>query len=268
MINRKNFFIRKSGVVFIFFSFIIFVAPEPMQAQVNTEKLRNYEANKGFTNSIGFGFGFLSGNSDQYRISSNYRLDWLTKKYYSFLIVNYERGESGGKLFSDKGFIHARVSRDLTDHSIAEVFTQKEFNKLISLNDRQLFGSGMRYEIRALDTSRSQTQKYVVGLGSGLMYERESTSDPKNKKILARSTSYLSVKWQLDDRISFFSTTYFQLALRHRSDFRVLDESSLSFAINKTVSFLTSFNLRFDNEPPMDVKNYDMAVTNGINVRF
>lgn len=237
-----------------------------MRAQVNTEKMRNYEADKGFTNSIGFGFGFLSGNSDQYRISTSYRLDWLTKNYYSFLTINYERGESGGELFSDKGFIHARITRDLTDHWIAETFTQKEFNKLISLNDRQLFGGGMRYEIRNIDTSR--TQKQVFGLGSGLMYERESTSDPKEKKGLVRSTNYFSMRWQLDDRITFLSTTYFQLAIRNRSDFRVLDESSLSFAINKSVNFFTSFNLRYDNEPPPAVKNYDITVNNGINVRF
>jgi putative salt-induced outer membrane protein YdiY len=184
------------------------------------------------------------------------------------LIVNYERGESGGELFSDKGFIHARITRDLTDHWIVETFTQKEFNKLISLNDRQLFGGGMRYEIRAMDTSRSQTHKYSVGLGSGFMYERESTSDPRDKKVLIRSTSYLSVRWQLDERVTFLSTAYLQLAVRKRSDFRVLDESSLSFAINKTLSFLTSFNLRYDNEPPPTVKNYDITVTNGINVRF
>lgn len=259
---------RKPGFQFLFLSFIVLVTVDQMRAQVNTEKMRNYEADKGFTNSIGFGFGFLSGNSDQYRISTSYRLDWLTKNYYSFLTINYERGESGGELFSDKGFVHARITRDLTDHWIVETFTQKEFNKLISLNDRQLFGGGLRYEIRAMDTSRSRTRKYVVGLGSGLMNERESTSDPRDKKVLARSTSYLSIKWQFDDRVAFYSTTYLQSALRKRTDFRVLNESSLTFAISKTLSFLTSFNLRYDNEPPPDVKNYDLAITNGITVRF
>lgn len=266
MINRENFIIGKSGVLFIFLSFLVFVPSEQMRTQVNTEKMRNYEADKGLTNSIGFGFGFLSGNSDQYRISTSYRLDWLTKKYYSFLIVNYERGESGGELFSDKGFIHARITRDITDHWIVETFTQKEFNKLISLNDRQLFGGGLRYEIRNIDTS--QTRKYAFGLGSGFMYERESTSDQRDKKVLIRSTSYLSIRWQLDERVTFLSTAYLQLAVRKRSDFRVLDESTLSFEINKTLSLLTSFNLRYDNEPPPAVKNYDIAVTNGINVRF
>ena len=261
MCSRKFFFGSLITACFLF------IEAGRACAQVNTEKMRNYEADKGLAHSVGFGFGFLSGNSDQYRIATNYRLDWLTHNYYSFLIVNYERGESSGELFSDKGFIHARITRDLTHHWIVETFAQKEFNKLISLNDRQLFGGGIRYEIRNVDTV-PWTQQYVLGLGSGLMYEKESTSDPKDKKVMVRSTNYLSIRWQLDDRISFFSTVYCQLALRRRSDFRVLDESTLSFAINKTLSFLTSFNLRYDNEPPPAVKNYDIALTNGVNVRF
>lgn len=251
----------------IFYMLFLF-SPLQTYGQVNTEKMRNVEAQKGFQNTIGLGAGFLAGNSDQYRLAGNYRLDWLTTNYYSFLVVNYERGESSGKLFSDKGFIHARSARNLTDVWIAEAFTQKEFNKLISLKDRQLFGGGLRYELRQIDTEADRSRKWVFGLGSGMMYEREVTTSPQKRKTLLRSTNYLSVTWQMDDRVSFFSTTYFQIALRRTSDLRVLNESSFSFSITKTLSFLTSFNLRYDNEPPHHIKKYDMAVNNGINVGF
>jgi putative salt-induced outer membrane protein YdiY len=236
-------------------------------AQVNTEKLRNNEADKGFQNTIGFGFGLLSGNSEQYRILGNYRLDWLSTNYYSFAVLNYERGKSGGKVFTDKGFIHARVTRDLTDRWIAEVFGQKEFNKMISLKDRQLAGGGLRFEIRKLG-KESTEQKLVVGLGSGFMYEIETTTAPKDIHSIMRSTNYTSINWQMIDRLTLTSTTYFQISVKRRTDYRILDESALSFNINKTLSFNTSFIYRYDHEPPPDVKKYDMTVNNGVSVRF
>lgn len=238
-----------------------------LSAQVNTEKLRNFEADKGLHHTTGFGFGLLAGNSDQYRVAVNYRLDWLSTNYYSFVIVNYERGESGGSLFSDKAFVHTRVTRNITDAWIAEIFVQKEFNKLISLNDRRLLGSGLRYEIRKIDTA-AISQRFVCGLGAGLMYEREHTRAPHDIQTLVRSTNYMSLAWKLDDRVSFFSTAYFQIAYKHASDFRVLNESAFAFSVMKNLSFLASFNLRYDHEPPPSVKKYDLALTNGLNIRF
>lgn len=248
---------------------LFFLACQDLYGQVNTEKMRNNEADKGFQNTVGFGLGILSGNSEQYRISGNYRLDWLSTHYYSFLVINYERGKSSGEIFSDKGFVHARVTRDITDRWIAEFFGQKEFNKMISLEDRRLFGTGLRFEIRKMDTEQSdRSQKLVIGLGSGLMYERENTTTPKDINSLVRSTNYASINWQLPNRLSLTSTTYYQIAVRRASDFRILDESVLNFFINKTFSFNTSFVYRYDHEPPPDIKKYDTALTNGINVRF
>ncbi|KAB2878956.1 hypothetical protein F9K33_11360, partial [bacterium] len=66
-------------LILLFFVFV----PGQLFGQVNTEKLRNYEAQKGFQNTAGLGFGFLAGNSEQYRVAANYRLDWLTTNYYS-----------------------------------------------------------------------------------------------------------------------------------------------------------------------------------------
>ncbi len=237
--------------------------------QVNTEKMRNNEAERGFQHTVGFGLGLLAGNSDQYKVSGNYRLDWLSARYYSFLIVNYERGKSGGEIFSDKGFVHTRITRDLSERWIAEIFGQREFNKMISLKDRQLAGGGMRYEIRRIgNTETDQKSKFVLGLGTGLMYEREITSSPKDNRTLVRSTSYASIHRQLDDRISFITSTYFQAALKHRSDFRILDESMLTVSLTKSFAFTASFIFRYDHEPPPDVKRYDVSLTNGIHVRF
>ncbi|MBL7995726.1 DUF481 domain-containing protein [bacterium] len=244
------------------------IVPRQLFGQVNTEKLRNYEAQKGIQNTAGLGFGFLAGNSDQYRVAANYRLDWLTTNYYSFLILNYERGKSGGDLFTDKGFLHARATRDLSASWIAEAFFQKEFNKLILLKDRRVVGAGLRYEIRNIDTVLGRQQKLFLGVGAGLMHEREITTDPHDKKTLVRSTNYVSLTWKPDVRMAFSSTAYFQMDIQRSSDYRLINESSLSFSITKAVSFLTTASLRFDHEPPPDIKKYDLSVTNGITVQF
>lgn len=263
MFSQKSLHIYAEIILLIF----VFV-PEQFFGQVNTEKLRNYEAQKGIQNTAGLGFGFLAGNSDQYRVAANYRLDWLTTNYYSFLILNYERGKNGGDLFSDKGFLHARITRDLSASWIAEAFFQKEFNKLILLKDRRVLGAGLRYEVRNIDTSLGRPQKLFLGVGSGLMHEREVTTEPSGTKTLVRSTNYLSLTWKPDTRVAFSLTAYFQMALQRSSDYRLINESSLSFSFTESLNFLTALSLRFDHEPPPDIKKYDLSITNGITVQF
>lgn len=260
--------IRVSDIMLrVFFIFGFFHAVMPLAAQVNTENMRRFNAKTGFAHSISFQLGYVSGNSDVSNFSTGYRVDWLTENYYSFAVANYQRGESRGKLNVRKGFVHVRVSRNITDVWIVEAFGQKEFNDFWRLADRQLGGSGLRYELAGRDSANRV--RSVIAAGSGLMREYEKLKKPLDQTITQwRSTSYVSVIVALSKGVDLSSTAYAQIGLRRPSDYRLLNESRLSVQLWKNLSFGTTFRFRYDHEPPTGVEKRDIELTNGIAISF
>ncbi len=238
-----------------------------LSAQVNTEAMRKYNAQRGFHNSAGLTATLLGGNSEASSISGNYRLDWLTKNYYSFGTVNYQRGESNGKLFSKKGFVHIRTARNLTEEFILEAFVQKEFNDFLRLKDRTLEGGGLRYEIFQTDTM-ARRARLIFAVGVGGMWEDELLKDQAGRTRQIRSTNYASIRYQPSDQIAVVSIGYYQASIKRRGDYRALNQSMLTLAITKAISFNSTFNFRYDHEPPRGVKKSDRELIQGIQVNF
>jgi len=109
------------------------------------------------------------------------------------------------------------------------------------------------------------------------MWEREqidttgqAPGDPYHGAVasLVRSTNYLVVRWQLDDRLTFFSTTYYQVDPRRLSDYRILWEGRLGFTVTKRLSLTINLDSRYDSEPPEGVQPYDLELTTGISYRL
>ena len=57
--------------------------------------------------------------------------------------------------------------KNIFSHISFELFTQKEFNDFINLDDRTIFGTGLRF-------MKKPKQQMIYYAGSGIMYEKES----------------------------------------------------------------------------------------------
>ena len=104
------------------------------------------------------------------------------------------------------------------------------------------------------------------------MWEREridttgQASDDRASSPLAslvRSTNYLVLQWQVDDRLTLLSTTYYQVDLSRFADYRILWEGALDLTLTKRLALRLILNLRYDSEPPAGIKSYDLEITNG-----
>jgi len=250
----------------IFIAFLMLCVYRLGQSQVNTESLRKSDLSPGFHNTAQFDFGMVSGNSEFLRLKSSFRSDYVSKKYYSFGVIQYQRGTKSQKKFINKGFIHLRSIRRLTDRFSGELFVQKEFDDFILLQDRSLVGIGLRSSIFQTD---STNRKVRLFLGNGAMWEKEKlTTEPVPLTKIIRSTNYLSLQTRLNDLVSFNFVGYYQASLERWRDYRVLVQSSLGFNLTKSFMFQTNFNLRFDNEPPGSIKKCDLELTNGLKFSF
>ena len=239
-------------------------------AQVNTEKFRKNSAEKGFSGNAGLEFGLNKGNSNYLSLDGNLRLDYLINNMDFFLVSDYEYKEGNGQKIIYQGFTHLRCDITLSEKTFLEFFTQKEFNDFISLKDRNLIGSGLRFNILNHHFKCKKISVMNIYLGVGAMFENEvyNVESRKITKNLIRSTNYLDFYWQPDTLIKLSLVNYFQPYVLSIKNFRWLADAKLEFFISQDFSFTTHFTLRYDNLPVTKIKKYDLALTNGITVSF
>ena len=248
----------------------LFLSVLNAKAQVNIETLRRLDSTPGWYNNISLSLTYQSGNTDLLRFKSSLRSDYWFDKYHTFGIATLQQGEQGGKLYTDKGFIHLRGARSVTDHLGTEIFLQKQFNESILLRDRNLAGGGARISVLKQRTNTKNTGMNLY-LGVGAMWENETINDKQHGEVktsIIRSTNYISATWQIDKRFSVVITAYYQPYVQRLSDFRILSESHLEFHVTRTVSVNTRLNIRYDSEPPTSVEAHDLEIVNGLSYKF
>ena len=240
------------------------------KAQINIETLRRLDSKPGWYNDITLSLTYQSGNTDLLRFKSSLRSDYWFDKYHTFGIATLQQGEQGGKLYTDKGFIHLRGARSIIENLGVEMFLQKQFNESILLRDRNLAGGGVRISALKQRTDTKNTGLNLY-LGIGAMWENETINDKQHGEVdtnIIRSTNYISAAWHIDNRFSVVITGYYQPYIQRFSDFRVLSESRFEFHVTKTVSITTRLNLRYDSEPPTSVEAHDLEIVNGLSYKF
>ena len=248
----------------------LFVLAASAKGQVNIETLRRLDSKPGWYNNITLSLTYQSGNTDLLRFKSSLRSDYWFDKYHTFGIATLQQGEQGGKLYTDKGFIHLRGARSIIEHLGVEIFLQKQFNESILLRDRNLAGGGLRISAlkRRADTKNTGLNLY---LGVGGMWENETINDKQHGEVetnIIRSTNYISATWRIDKRFSVVITGYYQPYIQRFSDFRVLSESRFEFRATERVSFNIRLNFRYDSEPPTGVEAHDLEIVNGLSYKF
>tara|TARA_B100000586_G_C20064095_1_gene407647 strand:+ start:128 stop:895 length:768 start_codon:yes stop_codon:yes gene_type:complete len=236
-------------------------------AQVNTESMRKEDAEEGFTNTMGFEFGFEKSDQEVLEIAGEYRIDYFSPGgLHAFLIMNYENGyekESDEKnTIVNKGFRHLRMTKNISPSLYIELFTQTGFNDFLLIKDRKLYGSGLRYKAM-------EKEKINAFIGIGMMKEDEKYDlESDRMKSLYRSTNYL--RWQLNigENTVLNNTAYYQLDTSEPNDYRLLYDGDLEFELNEKLTFTFTLNYRYDSEPHGTLGKTYIQVNNGIEFSF
>jgi hypothetical protein len=93
------------------------------------------------------------------------------------------------------------------------------------------------------------------------MYEHSIFDKDENPRRDHRLTGYWSFNHQFDNRSRVASTVYFQPILSDWNINRISWTGSLQYFITKTISFRTSVNLSFDNDPRLPPSVPDLTYT-------
>jgi hypothetical protein len=237
-------------------------------AQVNTEALRRELQKPGLSGTVSLEFGLNKGNTDLTSVRGGLRLDYGMASAAAFCVAEYVLQQVGSLKVANEGFMHLRVIVPENGTVCGEAFAQKEFNAFLRLKDRMLAGAGARLHAlawRSLDSAGHLD----LFFGTGAMYEDELfNSTPGLHRRLLRSTSYVNLSWQVTTTSLLSTVTYVQPAFADIGNVRLLSELTLRFTITRALAFSTALHYRYDRKPAVDVKPYDLELSNGISLTF
>ena len=247
-----------------------------LMGQVNTEAMRGISPTLGWSGALGGDFGLLAGNSQLLTVNSSMRIDHRSSWGHNFVAAKLGQGKSGDAEFNNKGFLHARSVKTISDRLFMEGFLQQEYDKSINLTNRQLAGGGVRLKTFTSAPDTASSHSLTLANGFGLMWEREVTNisggadSTAVDQGLLRSTNYMVVNYKIDDRLALSATGYIQFDTRRPTrDYRALLESSVNVNITKHLILVITLNLRYDSEPPTGVAEpLDLSITNGLAFSF
>jgi hypothetical protein len=268
---------------------ILLWMPGLAHAQVNVEKLRSTGMEDGFSGSIGLNTAFTSGNILFADFGTASHLEWKGEKDLIFWVLNgrfaAKRTQSDliaepsiglwdkESHFSNLMLQHVRYNRTLAEKWWWEVFTQHEFNEFLLLDRRLIAGTGPRVAL-------AQKGDGGIWLGTSAMLEEERLNEesiaPNEdiQTITVRSSSYLTFTAQPAENTTWVTTAYYQPRFDALSDFRIAAEMSLSFKVNKRLSFTLDARIRHDSQPPETpdgsaaVVSTDTSIKNGLKVQW
>lgn len=249
----------------IYISFLLLLFNQASHAIVNVSDLHLKEYQPGFSGNVAATLSSLSGNSNtqEYELGSSLR--WIQASHSHFLLMDRSYGESQSSPYVDKDFIHMRNIWQRSPGFAWELFLQTEQDQFARLSARHLLGAGARF-----------TYRFGGGklhLGSGLFQEEEtlfdsgSTSDA-GTRVLNRANIYLVLTFKLDKKLQLVSSIYLQPDLKNTVDYRLLEQASLKYTLNKAVSLKLSLDIKRDNAPPQTVNSTDSGLKLGLEYNF
>lgn len=229
---------------------------------VNIENKRLTDNKQGFSGRADVNFNFIMNTRQLLQIGGRSRLMYLKKRNQFLIVGDQSFVKAEGADFVNRGFQHFRYNYQLKDSSrfYFEAFQQSQFNRIQRIDFRHLLGSGIRYDV-------IDTKHYQLSLGTGAMWEYEELVGGLISRDFL-STSFLSFDGQFNPSVGLNFISYFQPKITNAGDFRLSNETSIRFKINKYLSFRMIYMLMHDTRDIEGVRKTNYTFRNALQIKF
>ena len=235
---------------------LLIFLPEILFSQVVNVEGKRQSDDKGWSGTTEFSFDYNESEQIDWELNNTSYLQWDNESWSLLLLneINYDR--AGGVDFENDGFQHLRISKHLNPRYTSETFIQNQFDPVRKIENRKLFGSGVRMKL---------SEKNFIGAST--FYELETlTNNMENNDV--RLSTYLQLDFDISEKIQFLTTTYVQPNIKQFTDFKLSTESQLNFEITKNLSFTNTIEAIYDTYPAYGVKELSYRLQNGIQFNF
>lgn len=235
------------------------------QTIINAEQLSDGKDSSIY--ALSFSYNGTRGNSttDQLNVSPTILL--LKEKNEFKLFGGYGLLSQSKNKILNGGFFHVRHNYKITNRIKTFEFYQLQFDEVILLTKREVFGAGLRFSLAEKDSLKSSLS---IGLMRELEVLNKTTLLPNenSETTYYRATSVFSFKLIFGKTIKFDNIVYYQPHLKEFADYRILNDFALTVSISKHFNLITSITTRFDSQPPASLEKLDNLINFGFNLKF
>lgn len=233
---------------------------------VNIESQRMQSDSARATGNAGLEYSFRKTNgvsASHFKATTSFQFKSKSLKHIYLILGNYDLARSFGMTSNHAGFGHLRYNYKINKWLRWEVYSQIQFNELLSLKNRILGGTGARFKV-----NKGKHFKTYVGISS--FYEYEEVQQPGfvvNEGF--RMSNYGVISWEFPNKKGeFTSVTYYQPRLSNFSDFRINTQNAIILNVTKYLAFTVSFSYFTDSNPPEGVNREMISIENGLRIKL
>lgn len=212
------------------------------------------EKPEGFSGSAFGSFQKKRGNIEKDEMEYGGRIQYDTPETITWLQGAVEKDQVGDVPTDDNAFIHLRHIHQLFDPRWAmEFYTQARKNKFKYLQNRSVYGAGLRYKI----ADAAQYGKLFMGLsamGEKISYTKdEAYADEHNYRL----SSYLSYTIKMDKNLEFSYLGYYQPKIDNSSDFTASSTAEMMIHLTRVIDLSYQLEFDYDADPVLHVQKKD-----------
>ncbi|HLT08906.1 MAG TPA: DUF481 domain-containing protein, partial [Cyclobacteriaceae bacterium] len=222
--------------------------------------------------TIGLTANNRSGAEDEpahlFAFNLDVNLMYYPGKHAYILVSKFDYLKVNQEGLMNFGYLHAR-SNFLRERKFNyETFIQYSFDNARGLDNRWIYGGGLRHDI-------FKTDKTTFLIGVGGMFEQERWRFPHAERYLRadlfKSSNYLSLQSALNDYIDLNLVHYYQTGFDSAIDsFR--NRLSLSVILNAKLtdklSLTNSFDMAYEDKPIIPITKYIYTLKTGISINL
>ncbi len=249
---------------FLSFLFVLSICSQAHAQIVNVQNLFVSQTEEGLNLGAVAKAEIKSGNTDFQLYSMSVIGRYLKGRHSVVGTGTYEYAEKGGESFINRHFEHLRYRFEAFSPVGLESFVQHEFNEFRRMSLRLLVGAGPTWKPLA-------SERFFLFVGSVYMFEYNELGtgeydDSGDVWKTHRWNNYFTFQWNIQKDLKYLTTVYYQPAFNDFSNYNLLWNNSLSFAVNKWLSITLTYNYSRQNVPPQGVNPYDSVLIAGLAV--
>ena len=249
----------------IFFILFALMATKLSAQLVNIESLRKTKDTARFHLNFNLGADLEKTNNNRL-IEINTELLLLgtskNKKNIYFFTAQNEYNNTNREEISNRVLLHLRYNRKLNSWLLLEAFSQYQYDKVLSIQARNLYGVGPRFAYIK--------KNFKAFFGSLYMLEYEQIRDEARTDYFDhRLSTYISLNVYFLKKAGKFSTiTYYQPRLDYAGDYRISNVAELTYKLTKNIGLLSKVEYYFDSNPPPGIQTNNFELQNGLKLIF
>lgn len=248
-------------VLFIILLLLI-VRSEKIAGQiVNIEEQRITRTNDSvhWYGSLKTAFSFSRVQEPALQWSVESHVQYKKDKHLALLLLSYNLVKAGNEDYVNSAFAHLRYNYKLTNPLVLEGFTQLQTNKLLYIQTRLLFGTGLRR--RFFLSSDERNRLYI---GASCMWEQNNFVGESDLQSWYRFNSYISATFRFGKKFILTNTNYWQPVIGTIKNYRFLSDWTMILPITKRLGFTLDFTYTKEIGLPVDAPSYTIFWKNGL----